>query len=523
MSNVTVQRLGDEAQKDNDPHRLDYIRHDQKTPIYRNRTTGNDIHSYGVVGLMFFGLVALVLWLLKAATCWGVSPYDVPVECTVLSVSAVGWTAGVPLLVVASWVVLLYGKTQKDRSEAMANRIVRDRYSNPVDALAVLQDTPDMRLGYFLQAQAAEVAVAPHKALPAGLDSLSISQGTGKGAAALMSEEDAKPLIEAVAVDTWLKWLNETPHLLLAAQTGGGKTTTTKAILAERIAAHSKLLVIDPHSSEWLGLPVIGGGEDWTEVKAALRVVEQEYRDRLLTRDAYMDETGEELPVSHFERLTVLLDEANITQANLDDGPRGKPTVWKQFIKVLGSGARKVNISIIMLCQSANVEDLGISGGYRQNFTRIALDDRTIRHMVSEEPNSERRKALMDAVAGRDYPATLSRKGEVFLLDRTGLDRYPLPSPDVAREHLWGGWDFDSVRSVRSSDEALKRDETAVSARTNERTDAERFALAMQDRGAKLRMLKQMRDGGKTRDQARDIFKRAGAGFTDTDWTEAGK
>src|SRR5262249_52159355 len=96
----------------------------------------------------------------------------------------------------------------------------------------------------------------------------------------------------------------------------------------------------------------------------------------------------------------------------------------------------KVNISIVLLCQSANVEDLGLSGPMRQNFTRIALDDRTAKQMIGQdESDPDRRKALFAALVGRSFPAVAVCDGQVHILDRTGLDDYPRPVN--ARRYAW--------------------------------------------------------------------------------------
>lgn len=486
MSNVTVQRLDGTAQLDNDPHRLDYIRQDQKVPIYRNHTSGNDMRSYGMVGLLFFGLLAAVLWLLKVATCWGATASTTPVACTVLSVASLSWTVGVPLLVLVSWCVLLYGKLQKDRSEALSNRIVRDRYSNPVDALMVA--SPDWNApAYFASAQQAEERMAPFKQLPAGLDSLSMSSPAATKSGGAGGDDTIS--IVPIPISEWLQWLDERPHLLLAAETGGGKTTTTKAVLARRIFQGEDLYIIDPHSSHWMGITGIGGGEDWQAVTAALDAVEAEYRQRLKAREEHLERTGEELPVSHWTRLTVLLDEANNTQTNLDTAPRGQITPWKRFVKTLGSGARKVNISIILLCQSAVLEDLNISGPMRQNFTRIALDDRTVKQMIKDdEMDRSRKQALYAALEGRAYPATMVRGSQVYLLDRTGLDQVRLPSPDDARARLW-----TPPRCTRRA---------SVST---------------------LELLRRARKAGWTREQARAACQQSGRAFDNALWTQAGE
>lgn len=267
--------------------------------------------------------------------------------------------------------------------------------------------------------------------------SLHMNGGKADGAApdlALLPGDTANDVAPVVPAE-WLRWVDEAPHILLAAETGGGKSTTARKILEPRITAGEDLFIIDPHSSQWFDLPTVGGGENWPQVRAALETVYDEYRRRLDERDAYNRETGAELPLSHFKRLTVLLDEANITRAALDNGKRSEVTPWARFAKTLGSGARKVRISVVLLAQSANVEDLGLSGPMRENFTRVALDSATIRRMLdTEEKDAQRRKAMYAAVAGREYPAAMERGGRVYLLSREGVQHTSITG---ARHCMW--------------------------------------------------------------------------------------
>ena len=239
----------------------------------------------------------------------------------------------------------------------------------------------------------------------------------------------AGPTVRALPPAEWLAWFDTRPHGLLAAETGGGKSTTAKAVLGSRIERGELVYILDPHSSDWFGLPGIGGGEDWAALWVGMQVVIKEYRARLLERDEHLQRYGQELEPEHFPRITVLLDEGNLAYAMLSrSAKRGESTPWERFVETLGSGARKVNISIIMLAQSPNVEDIGLSAPMRQNFTRIALDAATTRLMTREESDAQRKKDILAALAGQEYPATSVQRGRVVMLDRTGLDRAPRPA-----------------------------------------------------------------------------------------------
>jgi len=161
-------------------------------------------------------------------------------------------------------------------------------------------------------------------------------------------------------------------------------------------------------------------------------------------REKHKRETGEELPHDYFPRLTVVFDEANNAQQAFEriySGAKRRLDPWPLFAQCLGSGARKVNICVWLLLQSALVEDIGLSGAMRQNFTRFALDLETIRQMLNKE-KAERRAAIDAALVGEKFPATATIDSEVYLLDRAGLDRPPTPRGSALA--AWDGWDYDN-------------------------------------------------------------------------------
>lgn len=260
---------------------------------------------------------------------------------------------------------------------------------------------------------------------------------------------DVGPLPPAV----WLDWLDRQPHALFAAKTGAGKSTLAKAGLKPRIGGGEQVFVIDPHSNGWFDLPGVGGGEHWAQIEEAIMAVQALYKERLSYRDAHKTETGEELDQYHFPRLTVVLDEANTAQAAFERmyaGSRKRTNPWPLFAQVLGSGARKVGISIWMLAQSALVEDLGVSGAMRQNFTRFALDDYTIRQMVDrDERQVDRKRAIYERMPGMQFPAVAMVESEAYLLDRAGLDH--VSPPANSRRAAWDGWDYAAGHPVTAT------------------------------------------------------------------------
>jgi hypothetical protein len=367
------------------------------------------------VAWLFFGL-----W--KTSYCWGGRNYG---ACeTLLWWEPAGALVAVLLVVgVPTSRVLLWAAAEWRLAQARAARVATtfNRFGDP-QRIDVLLPLIEEARRYNLATELKR-ATAPYE----WAHSINTYSPSNQPAAALPAPETAP--LTPMPPDAWLPLIDEQPHLLLAAETGGGKSTLAKAVLAPRIAAGEHAYIIDPHSDSWFELPIMGGGENWAEVREALRHVAAEYGRRIDAREAHRRETGEALPVEHWTRLTVLLDEANITKLRLHTGPRGRLTPWEEFAQVLGSGARKVRISIILLCQSANVDDLGLSGPMRENFMRIALDSTAARKLVqADEPNAERKAQLLAALDGMHFPAVAEHRGRVLLLDRTGIQRVATPA-----------------------------------------------------------------------------------------------
>lgn len=235
------------------------------------------------------------------------------------------------------------------------------------------------------------------------------------------------PNVGPLAAHEWLARLDAQPHALFAAKTKGGKSTMARYGMQPRIAAGETFFVIDPHSNGWLDLPSIGGGLRWDEVADAISQVTTLYHERHAERRRYLEETGDELPHDYFPRLNIIFDEANEARLNLDK------RVWEPFLQVMGSGARKVGVSLWLICQSALIKNLGGSEVMRRNYTVFALDHDTIAELT-EGTDRARRELISARIAGSDFPAAMVDQGQAWLLDRTGIDRAVIPS---ARRLMW--------------------------------------------------------------------------------------
>jgi len=252
-----------------------------------------------------------------------------------------------------------------------------------------------------------------------------VTSTAGEAALALPAPIDVvKPMAE------WLAWVDEQPHTLLGGKTRAGKTWLATALLERRIDSGSDVFILDPHSSDWMGLPTAGATA--TERREALKAILNEYLRRMAQREEHKRKTGHELPHDYFDPLVVLIDEAN---ALLEE----HGAEWKTVLKQISSGARKIGISLLLLAQSPLVEDLGISGAMRENFSRIALDERTVQTMIDSERDRERKQALQQAFKTMDRPAAATIGAQTWLLDRRGLQ----PGQASSNARIWKGWDFD--------------------------------------------------------------------------------
>jgi len=264
-----------------------------------------------------------------------------------------------------------------------------------------------------------------------------LNNEAGEAALALPSPIDViKPMAE------WMAWIDEQPHTLLGGKTKAGKTWLATALLERRIESGSDVFILDPHSSDWMGLPTAGATT--LERREALKAILNEYLRRMAQREAHKRQSGHELPHDYFDPLTVLIDEAN---ALLEE----HGAEWKTVLKQISSGARKIGIGLLLLAQSPLVEDLGISGAMRENFSRIALDERTVQTMIDGERDRDRKQALQQAFRTMDRPAAAQIGAQTWLLDRRGLQ----PGQASSSVRVWAGWDFANGRRIASKFEDL--------------------------------------------------------------------
>jgi len=506
MSNnglITVNRQGREAFDDNE-HGYDdsYVRaqRDYKPPLLRMV----DFRVYAVLaiaGLTCFVVFFIIYSLWKWLYCMRVERYY---TCRSLDAAEpIGFAVVffLPMLLVCLHLGLKYW-TRTRYENALANKanLVLDRYGDqqPADLFDRLTTPQVVALlsTRYESATVMETAIARHK-MYRGVNALSLSNRTDSGNTQQVLDTDAGTTLVPLEPDFWIPIANDHPHVILAGATGEGKTVTAKAILLPRLQANELLFVIDPHSSNWYGIAGRGGGEDWHDVVSAISDVFNEYKSRINARHQHLLVTEQEMPEDYFTRLNVLVDEAFLIKENLDHGSRKQVNYWTLLAEIMGSGARKIGISLILLTQTANVEDLGLSGPLRRNFFRIALDTQSIRLMIAREETDHARKVqLYESLIGTQYPATSEIGGRIELLDRSGL--LPMATQHIdAKSRLWAP---PSVRPVGAE---------------NGRNGAQRT-----DGRNMIDRLVELRSKGISREDAR---LQHGLIFENADWTIAGQ
>ena len=133
-------------------------------------------------------------------------------------------------------------------------------------------------------------------------------------------------------------------HVLIVGETGAGKSTTMRALLANRQQA----VVLDPHAgpNDWQGMQVLGGGRNFTQISEFMDWMV----DELSTR-AEQRQQG----VTSFPPLTVATDEMPAIANELG---RDVYANWQRWMRE----GRKFGLYIIVSTQSTRVKTMGIEG-----------------------------------------------------------------------------------------------------------------------------------------------------------------
>ena len=171
-------------------------------------------------------------------------------------------------------------------------------------------------------------------------------------------------------------------HVLIVGETGAGKSTTMRALLAHR----QQVVVLDPHAgpNDWQGAQVLGGGRNFNQIGEFMDWM----IDELSTR-AEQRRSGQ----TSFSPLTVATDEMPAIANEL-----GKEVYanWQRWMRE----GRKFGLYIVVSTQSTRVKTMGIEGegDVLNNFAGIVYLGKTA---VEEYP---------ELATSMEWPAVLRTK-----------------------------------------------------------------------------------------------------------------
>ncbi|MFE3583182.1 helicase HerA domain-containing protein [Streptomyces vinaceus] len=175
----------------------------------------------------------------------------------------------------------------------------------------------------------------------------------------------------------------DSPHVLISAGTGGGKSTILRTICCQFVhnGAHAFVLDFKRISHSWArGVPGVTYCRDIAEIHDALIGLAQEGRRRLALAEQLADDVLEREPWRVGPRLVILLEEVNATMAQLKrywakiretGDPKTSPAV-DALAEILFMG-RQVRLHVLLVAQSATARAIG-GPEMRENFaTRILV------------------------------------------------------------------------------------------------------------------------------------------------------
>jgi hypothetical protein len=161
----------------------------------------------------------------------------------------------------------------------------------------------------------------------------------------------------------------DSPHILISAGSGGGKSTLVKAVAAHGLRHGSRVVILDVkrNSHVWArGLPGVTYVRDIEAIHAALIDLAGEMQERF--------EITDDDPDAIFQRIYVVCEEMNLTIAELaaywintrdKDDPKGSPSV-DALRKILFAG-RAARMNVVAVAQSMSARAIG-GPEARENF-----------------------------------------------------------------------------------------------------------------------------------------------------------
>jgi hypothetical protein len=193
----------------------------------------------------------------------------------------------------------------------------------------------------------------------------------------------ALPAGEPVARPSQLPML-QSGHVLIAGETGSGKSTAMKAILSTR----QNVTVLDPHDDQqtWSGAEVIGAGRNFQAIAEYMRYM----KELLETRYAARANGG-----NNFPAVTVATDEMPAIVSHVG---REIEQVWREWLRE----GRKVGLFFLVSTQSTRVKTLGIEGerDLLENFAGVLVLGQTAVSEYGDLCRDMERPAVLRTIRG---------------------------------------------------------------------------------------------------------------------------
>jgi len=173
-------------------------------------------------------------------------------------------------------------------------------------------------------------------------------------------------------------------HVLIAGETGSGKSTAMQAVLHRR----QNVIVLDPHDTPgtWPNATVIGGGRNFAEIGQFI-----EQTSHLLDERYQQRASG----VTNFPPLTVATDEM---PAIVDELGKEIGAMWRKWLRE----GRKVSLFFVVSTQSTRVKTLGIEGesDLLENFAYVLALGRVATTEYPDLARGMERPAVIRTVHG---------------------------------------------------------------------------------------------------------------------------
>jgi hypothetical protein len=237
-------------------------------------------------------------------------------------------------------------------------------------------------------------------------------------------------------VGTWLPLLFErAAHIVILGGSGSGKTRTARGLVRYIVEQRrEQVVILDPKANRdtWMGLLPLVRPED---IDRAMEVLLDEFKQRL-GLNATMTEAEAE---ATFKRVWVVVDEVSFVRENCK--------LWTSFLPRLSSMARTLKLQLIIVNQSARVNELGLKerSDLLANFSRIHLslsvwNNRPARIEIGEEKLSgEWLYYFPNAYQGRALPA--AAVSELVRHREPGGSQEPVPAPGTALQSREPGFE----------------------------------------------------------------------------------